>query len=106
MEISNIIKNLENKVIKNEPISPAYYIEAALRVNFLIGELDNLLANYEGQILNIEAELIKQDMSANKAKILAKSKIDYVDYLLKRAEKERIIEFIRLAKKRAEIKEL
>lgn len=106
MEANKIIKNIEDKVIKNEPISPVYYIEAALRVNFLIGDLDNILANYEGQMVNIEAELIKQEIPANKAKILAKNKINYIDYLLKKSEKERIIEFMRLAKKRAEIKEL
>lgn len=103
MTAEKIIQNLEKKVQNNEPISPGYWIEAALRVNQLSGDLDNELANYEAQMNSIEAEYIKQDMPASKAKVLAKSQIEYKVYLEKKALKKRIEEWIMLAKKRSVI---
>jgi len=103
MNVQQIMQNLERKVLNNEPISPGYWCESALRVNQLSGDLDNLLAAYEAQMNEIEAEYLKQDVSAAKAKVLAKAEINYKDYLEKKAFKKRIEEWIRLAKKRASI---
>jgi hypothetical protein len=106
MTIKEIMEEMEGRVIKNIPISAGSWVESALRINALVSDLDNKIAGYEAQILDIEAEFIKQDIPASKARILARNKIDYKDYLIKRAEREKITEFIRLAKKRAEINEL
>lgn len=96
-----IMEYVEQKVRDNESISPSQWISYALRVNQLSHDIDNLLANYEAQINAIEAEFIKQDIPASKAKILAKNEIDYKDYLIQKALANRIKEFIMLAKKRA-----
>lgn len=96
---------LENKVINNEPISPAYWIEMALRINALKGEIDNEIAILESQMVNIEAELVKTDMSSSKAKTLAKSQIDYKKLLELKAKNSRVTEFILLSKKRGSINE-
>jgi hypothetical protein len=104
--IDSIMTSIENKVINNEPVSAAYWCEAAIRINALIGDLDNRIAKYEAEILHIEAEFIKDDMPASKAKILAKDSIDYRDYLELKAKREKVSEFIMLAKKRAMINEL
>ena len=106
MTADQIISIMDKKVLENQPISPANWVEAGLRVNQLSGDLDNTLAAYEAQINDIQAEYIKQDMPAAKAKILARSQVDYKDYLEKKAQKKRIEEWIMLAKKRAVINDL
>jgi mRNA-degrading endonuclease HigB of HigAB toxin-antitoxin module len=53
----------------------------------------------------IKAEYIKTDMPANKAETLAKSEVDYEEYLKLVATVERIKEFLSLARKRSAINE-
>ena len=102
----NIINIIEERVRNNESISPVTYLESATRVVILSGDLDNKLANYEAEMNSIEAEYIKTDMPASKAKVLAKSEIDYKDYLKTKALLSRINNWIMLAKRRAVIQDL
>ena len=105
--IDSIMTSIENKVINNEPVSPAYWCEAAIRINALLGDLDNQIANYEAALAHMEGIFIEQDQPAAKAKILAKHNLDkYEDYLKAKAKRERVSEFIMLAKKRAMINEI
>jgi Holliday junction resolvasome RuvABC endonuclease subunit len=104
--IETIMEEMERRVRENESISPGSWVEVALRINQLGGDIDNLLANYEAEMIAIEAEYIKSDMPASKAKVLAKSQIDYKEYLIQKALFNRIKEFIMLAKKRSTIEQL
>lgn len=97
---------MEQKVANNEPISATLWIESATRINMLAGDLDNQLAHLEAQMNTIEAELITQDMPAAKAKVLARSKVNYEQYLRLKAVLNRIKEFLSLSRRRASIQEL
>jgi hypothetical protein len=101
-----IMEEMEKRVRENQSISPSSWIEAAQRTLMLSGDFDNKLANYEAEMLLIEAEYLKQDMSSAKAKTLSKSQIDYKDYLTTKALVARIKEWGMLAKKRAMINEI
>ena len=101
--IDTIMKILEEKVSNNEPISPAYYCEIALRVNSLAGDLDNQVAHFEATLAKLEAEYTKQDMTSARAHSLAKVEIDYEEYLKCKAKIKRIAEFLSLARRRAQI---
>ncbi|MBT6048647.1 MAG: hypothetical protein HOG49_17735 [Candidatus Scalindua sp.] len=101
-----IIDEMTERVRNNEPVSPASWIEASVRVVLLSEHLDNKLANYEAEMTEIEAAYLKTDMSAAKAKTLAKAEIDYKDYLETKAPDKRIQEWVMLSKKRAVIQEL
>lgn len=101
----SIMTLLEQEVADNKPISPAKWCEGALRCNALAGELDNKVAHYEATMNKIEAEYIKTDMPASKAKVLARSQIDYEEYLKLRATLNRVKEFLSLARKRSQINE-
>ena len=96
----------EQNVAANRPISPAQWVEGALHVNILAGDLDNQLAHIEAELNHLEAEYIKQDMPANKAKVLARSQVDYEKYLNLRAILNRVKEFLSLARRRAQIPEI
>lgn len=100
-----IMDILEKEVAENKPISPAKWCEAALRVNALAGVIDNKVAHYEATINKIEAEYIKQDFPGVKAKTLAKSQIDYEEFLKLKAVLNRIKEFLSLARRRSQISE-
>jgi hypothetical protein len=106
MNINGIISELQTRVLKGDAISPASWVEAALRVNILGEDMDNELAKMENMMLEIEAQYVKTDMSSAKAKTLAKSEIDYEEYLQLKAKKLRIDEFIKLAKKRSTIENI
>lgn len=97
---------VEREVSDNKPFSPARWLEAALQVNSLAGDLDNKVAHYEATLAKLEAEYTKQDMTSAKAKVLARGEIDYEDYLKNRALIKRIGEFLSLARRRAAIQEI
>lgn len=99
--IESIIGVIEKRILNNEPISPASYIEAALRVHLLSSSIDNQVAIFEAQMIAIEAEYLKTDMSSAKAKTLSKSEIEYEDYLKLKAQQKHIHEWVLLAKRRA-----
>lgn len=99
----SIMALMEQEVASNTPISPSKWCEAALRVNALAGDLDNQIAHYEAEMNTIEAEYIKTDMPAAKAKVLARSQIKYEEYLKLKAVLNRIKEFLSLARRRSTI---
>ena len=53
-----------------------------------------------------ESEYIKEDIPANKAKVLSKQSIDYIEYLKLKAKLKRIDEYIKIAKKRSTIQDI
>jgi hypothetical protein len=105
MTLQSIMDELEKRVINDEPVSPASWVEAAIRVNVLRGELDNKVAEMEAMMADFEAVRISEGDTSAKAKILAKTAIPYKEYLNLRAYLKRIDEFIRLAKRRSAINE-
>jgi uncharacterized small protein (DUF1192 family) len=102
----NLMAFIEQEVADGKPFSPARWIEGALRVNSLANDLDSKVAHYEATIAKIEAEYIKQDLTASKAKALARVEIDLEDYLKCRAMINRIGEFLSLARRRSTIQEV
>jgi len=105
MKIREIINEMSQRVINDEPISPGSWVESALRINALRGELDNELIGYEILISEKVAGLINEGKSASVAEKLSKIGETYKKFLELRAELKRIDEFIRLSKRRASINE-
>lgn len=104
--IKDIMSELEQRVINNIPISPGSWVEAALRVNALKGDLDNEIVLLESMMADREATLVAEGQPATKAKVLARQSVDYKQLLTLRAYANRIDEFIRLAKRRAVVNEM
>jgi len=100
-----LLEEMERRVEENQPVSPAQWVEAGIRINMLVGDMDNQIAEFDAAITKLEAEYIKQDYPQAKAKILARNDIDYGAYLNLKATRDRISQFIMLAKKRAETRE-
>lgn len=105
MLIREIINEMATRVLNDEPISPASWVESALRINALRGELDNQLIGLEMIIGDNVVKLIGEGKSGTIAEKLSRTGETYKDYLELKAELKRIDEFIRLSKKRASINE-
>ena len=101
----SLMQFIEKEVSDGKPFSPARWIEGALQVNALAGDIDNKLAHFEATMNKIEAEYIKTDMPASKAKVLARSQVEYEEYLKLKALLNRIGEFLSLARRRSSINE-
>lgn len=105
-KIEEIILDLQNRVEKNYPISPASWCEAAVRIEILATNLDDKLAMYESTMESEEARLLGEgDITSAKAKTMAKLSINYIEYLKLKAKIKRINSFIITARKRSQISE-
>ena len=107
-DIDTILKLVEDKVVNNTPMSPAYWIESALRLNAVKHTLDDQIIALECTLNDIEAELLKQDMPASKTKVLARNQMGekYKELLTLKAKDARINEWTMLAKKRATVQDI
>lgn len=102
----DIIDDMTDRVERSIAVSPASWVESAMRVNLLMMETDSKLAVIEALMNDIEAEYVKQDMPSSKAKTLARAEVDYEMYLKMKAKVKRVAEWSMLAKKRASVQDL
>jgi len=100
-KLRKIMNEMAQRVLNDTPIMPSQWVESALKINALRGELDNELIAYELLIGDKIAELINEGKTGTVAEKLAKTGETYKKFLELRAELKRIDEFIRLAKKRS-----
>jgi len=103
--LDTILEDMTNRVRENQPVSPSNWLDAAIKINALKGDLDNDIAHFEANLVIIEANYIKEDKPASQAKTLARAEVDYEEYLKAKAKAKRIEEFLRLAKKRSMLNE-
>lgn len=104
--IEGILEWFKEACEEKQPISVTRWLNAGLRLNVLAQDLDEKEAQYKLLMDIKEAELIAENVAASKAKVLkrtALSEDEYKDYLITVSRKERILEFIRLAKKYGEV---
>ena len=104
MTVDDIINEMNRRVVKNEVVTPASWLDSAQRLNILADmEVDREIAGMEACMVNAKVVLIKAGESAAKAEILCTENIDYQRYRELKARRETITEYIRLAKKRASL---
>lgn len=103
--LDDILKSFKVMVLKDEPVSPAQWIEGVFKVNALKGSLDNKMIESEMRVNEEKANLVLEDYSDAKAETLVKKGQNYLNYKLLKAKQDRVIEFIRLVKARGKIEE-
>jgi hypothetical protein len=104
-KLREIMDEMTKRVLEDTPIMPSSWVESALRINALRGELDNELIAYEMIINDNVANLINEGKTGTVAEKMSKTGETYKKYLELRAELKRVDEYIRLAKRRAVIGE-
>lgn len=105
LTIDKILEWIADKVENRIPISPAAYLDLAAKLMALLGNLDEDLITAE-MTVNQETARFKQiGESAAAAKMLAKNTEAYRTMRSLEAKKNRVMETIRIAKKRTELRE-
>lgn len=100
----SILAWFKNAVETHMPIRAVDWNDAALQLNILREELDDAVIVLEVAMSDEEMRLLGiPDTTAASAKKMCRQVIDYGEYLRAVAKQNRIDEFIRLAKKRAEL---
>lgn len=106
VSVKLIIDTMAKWVEERRPISPSQWLDAGLKLNLLRGELDDMLYTLEHNLSVEKADLMTaQDMTVAKVEVLIKAKPEYKEMRILQAKIKQLEEFVRLAKKRASLKE-
>lgn len=99
-----IINTMKEWVEEKTPISPARWIDAAAKMNVLIGDENDRLYTLESEIAKMRAKLLEQEkMTVAKANAIIEANDMYMQYRKQGAYVKQIQEFIRIAKKQASL---
>ena len=99
-----ILNQFREWVENKQPISPGLWLDGASKIIALQQNIDEEIAQKKFELDILMADLITKGDSVAKAKMLVAADPKSREYNILVAKQRRIIEFIRLAKKRAEIK--
>lgn len=99
--IDEILSSFRKWAMEKMPIDADTWLDGALHLNALLDSVDDKLSEMDADMIQEQGRLIEEGESVSGAKIMCKRAIDYSEYLKLKAKRERIQEFIRLAKKKA-----
>ena len=102
--VDSIMEYFEKAVKEKRILSPHEWVEGAQYANILIGdETDKLFESQ--QTLNIlKRDYIEEYGTVAKAKVFTEVTDEYKDYCKQKAKIDRVIEFIRIAKLQARLR--
>lgn len=100
----DIMDKLESMAQNNEDVDSGRLLNAASKLNVLIGEEHDKLSLLQQEVARRKVELLEQGVSANKAEIMVQAEDCYTNMSKQKAKIGRIEEFIRIAKLQAKLK--
>lgn len=102
-----IMGYLQQAVEEKQVIPPSLWVEAAMKLNVLIGNETDKLYELQQQVADLKVTHITTDEKRNvsKAKVFTEASNVYKDMKKQEAKVERIQEFIRLAKIQARLRD-
>lgn len=100
-----IISYLQNAVEQKLPIAPTTFLDAAVKLNLLLGEEQEKLFKLQQVVAQLKIEFLDEDDKRNvsKAKMMVEASEEYRQARSQQGKIERIIEFIRLCKVQSRI---
>ena len=104
--IESILSWFSDCVASKHAPSPVTWVEGAMKINALMHEFNTDLVQKEMAYRRLRADLIVAGDSSSSAEAKAKASPEYMDYLTKKLEADRIQEFIMLAKKRSSLQDI
>jgi hypothetical protein len=102
-KIEEFFTDFRNRIVNSHPIHPLEWQDVAMQILILSESVDDQIIEAETAMAEEEMRLISEGKSAAASKMLKAKAVHYGDYLRAKALHNRIEEFIRLAKKRAEV---
>lgn len=100
-----IIGFLQEKVENKEPIGPGVWLDAAQKLNVLLGDESDKLYDMQQSVSVLKANLIEQGKSVAQSKIIVEATDQYTSMMKQKSKIERVIEFIRIAKIQARMRD-
>lgn len=100
-----ILNALKERVENKVPVSPNMWIDAAEKLNILLGDEHDLLLDLQQKVAQMRADLIEGGDSVAKAKSKIEATDEHKEANRQRAKISRIEEMIRIAKIQARLKE-
>ena len=103
--IDSILGYLKNAIEEKIPLPPTSWLDAAVKLNVLMEDLDDEWVSAKMAVAEQRAFLIKEGNSVSAAKSEVEGTPEFREFLRLEAKRERITEYIRLCKKRTEVKD-
>ncbi len=99
--IDSILEWFEDAARERQVVTPTQYVDAGLRLLSLLGEEQAKLAELEHVCNKVMAAHLEEGKTAAYAKAIMKALPEHREMVLQKAKCDRVVEFVRLAKKRA-----
>jgi hypothetical protein len=103
--LDGIIGYLKKAIENREPLPPATFLDAATKLEILLQDLDEELIAARMNVAEKRAAFLLEGKTVALARTLVEADPMYKVYLTLNAKRERINEFVRIMKKRVEIKD-
>jgi len=102
--IDSILEYIENAVSEKQPLSPAIWLDAASKLNALLGSFDDEFIQAEMAYRKLRASYLEQGKSAAHGETVSKASPEYELFLKYKARKDQIERLIQISKKRTDQK--
>ena len=104
VSVDTIINYLQDAVEQKKVISPETYLDAAQKLNMLLGAEHDALFFLQRLIAENKVKFIESGDSVSKAKLKAEASEEYHQSQRQKAKIERVEEFIRISKLQSRMK--
>src|ERR1035437_6408221 len=101
--IDTIMDYFQKAAEEKIPVTPSLWLDGAIKIIALLGNLDDTLIEAKFATMSLLAKLIEEGGSVSLAKVKMNATEAYKTFLKLEAKRERIAEFIMLAKKRCSL---
>jgi hypothetical protein len=105
VSVKSIVEYLEGNIKKKIPMSPDLYVEAAAKLNVLLSDEHEKLFDLQQKVAQMKAEIVERGETSAKATILVEATDKYRELQSQKAFIGRIVEFIRISKLQARMKQ-
>lgn len=102
INIDTILEWFKEQIENKQPVGAGNFLDGAFKLNILLEDLDNEIVGHETALSYIRADYIKDGKSVAQAQRLAEATEDFTKLRYLKAKKDRVVEFIKLSKKRVE----
>jgi len=103
--VDGILSWLKDQIESKQPIPPHVWMDSAAKLNVLLEDIDDELAAVKMKVNEMKYEITKEGVSVAAAKVAAEASTSYAQMMKLESKRDRIKEHIRIAKKRAELRE-
>ena len=102
--VDSIMEYFEKAVKEKRILSPTEWVEGASYANVLIGDETDKLSDLQQSLNILKRDYIEEYGTVAKAKVYAETTDEYKEYCKQKAKIDRVIEFIRISKLQARLR--